>query len=95
MHQVEATQAGKLDAVILWWQLNLDQAGSITLDTAPAWIKPGTSKTDSGSGLSETDNLQFTHDNDQPQQQWRDHWKQCWTPLMPGLHVGKNIKVYS
>ena len=25
----------------------------------------------------------------QQQQQWRDHWKQCWTPVQPHFELGK------
>ena len=36
--QVQATAGGTAHAIIMWWQLNLDPAGLITLDTAPCWV---------------------------------------------------------
>lgn len=36
--QVQATAAGTAHAIIMWWQLNLDPSGLITLDTAPCWV---------------------------------------------------------
>ena len=35
---MQATAAGIAHAIIIWWQLNLDPSGLITLDTAPCWV---------------------------------------------------------
>ena len=43
--QVQATAAGTAHAIIIWWQLNLDPSGFITLDTAPCWVAKPASNT--------------------------------------------------
>lgn len=101
--QVQATAAGTAHAIIMWWKLNLDQSGHITLDTAPSWtITPAEAAslpdsvpkadanvismehTELGGAQSGTQTM-----GRQPEQQWRDHWKQCWTPVQPHLTLGR------
>ena len=95
VHQVQANQAGKLDAIIVWWQLDLDQAGAITLDTAPAWTKGRATTASANGGLHHMQYSRHADDGAQPQQQWRDHWKQCWTSVMSDLHVGKITAIHT
>ena len=48
----------------------MDPSGSLLLSTAPPWI---TEASDGGDGGP----------LDGVPQRWRDHWKQCWVPLIP------------
>ena len=34
---VEACSAGRCDAVLMWWELNMTDDGQMTLSTAPYW----------------------------------------------------------
>ncbi len=87
----------------MWWKLNLDQSGHITLDIAPCWANTSAKATslpasvpkadadatsmeqvEVGGGQSGTQTV-----DGQPEQQWRDHWKQCWTPVQPHLTLGR------
>lgn len=86
----------------MWWKLNLDKSGHITLDTAPAWNNSPTQNAslsipvpdDSGNAVSGSleqsgggrNGMQTS--GGQPEQQWRDHWKQCWTPVQPHVVLG-------
>ena len=106
--QVQATAAGTAHAIIMWWKLNLDQSGHITLDTAPPWINTsaeaaslpasvpksdtnviGMEQAGLGCGQSGTQTV-----DGQPEQQWRDHWKQCWTPVQPHLMFSKMLPAH-
>lgn len=87
----------------MWWKLNLDKSGCITLDTAPAWNNSPTQNPslsnpvpdDSGNAVSGSaerlgcgrNGMQIR--DGQPEQQWRDHWKQCWTPVQPHVVLGE------
>ena len=97
MVQVQATAAGTAHAIIMWWKLNLDKSGHITLDTAPAWVNeptnnaflstpvPGVSHNAACGSLEQAacGRRGMQTRSEQPDQQWRDHWKQCWTPVQP------------
>lgn len=173
--QVQATAAGTAHAVIVWWQLNLDSAGLITLDTAPCWVTkqadatapqssqvpqtgplpqsdpqlvpaPGAAPLHASSTTKELSSHashqsqlagptqsssqagssglacsirsplaeaappaaaaaaslasvalpeeclgyeQACRPESEQQQQWRDHWKQCWTPVQAPFRLGK------
>jgi hypothetical protein len=101
--QVQAIAAGTAHAIIMWWKLNVDQSGHITLDTAPSW----THTSDEAASLpasvpnADADAVSMEHAqlgggqngmqtvDGQPEQQWRDHWKQCWTSVQPHLTLGR------
>lgn len=74
--KVPVTYAGTAHAVLLWWQLGMDQEGTLLLSTAPCWVVSVADGADEGplEGVA---------------QQWRDHWKQVWLPLAAqhGLQV--------
>ena len=106
--QVQATAAGTAHAIIMWWKLNLEQSGHITLDTAPPWVKssgeaaslpPSVPKADASIVSMEHEELGGGQSgmqivDGQPEQQWRDHWKQCWTPVQPHLTLGEMRPAY-
>ncbi len=115
----------------MWWKLDVDQAGHITLDTAPPWLTPSAAASaadspsqpaaDSAAENSDVTvplpeaNAQMPKADssrldlqgmqtrsrqtaegvqigcEQPQQQWRDHWKQCWTPIHHHLTLGEKL----
>ena len=78
--QVPVKSAGNVDALVLWWQADMDPSGRIKLATAPKWLRAGWAgecgwrEEPGGDGGP----LQRVT------QRWRDHWKQCWVPLAPG-----------
>ena len=37
--QVKAEVSGEATAVIMWWDLQMDEAGDIIISTAPYWIE--------------------------------------------------------
>nr|CAD1820737.1 unnamed protein product [Ananas comosus var. bracteatus] len=61
--QIKAIDDGKVHAVISWWVLQLDSAGSIFYSTAPRWVRSSICQNKS-SHMFGTNN-------------WCDHWKQC------------------
>ncbi len=103
--QVQATSAGTAHAIIMWWKLNLDQSGHITLDTAPPWTNTSgeTASLPASVPKADANVISMQHAElggdqsgtqtmgGQPEQQWRDHWKQCWTPVQPHLMLGKML----
>jgi hypothetical protein len=36
--QVVATDAGRAGVIVFWWQLEMDEAASVLISTAPPWI---------------------------------------------------------
>ncbi|PUZ58356.1 hypothetical protein GQ55_5G503100 [Panicum hallii var. hallii] len=61
--EIKATADGHAHAIISWWVLQLDSAGSVFYSTAPRWVRQS----------SGVDLPQCVHGmND-----WCDHWKQC------------------
>lgn len=139
--QVQASTLGTAHALIMWWQLNLDNSGRNTLDTAPSWIStpaqtpvptpanasPPPLHSHDASGavcnddrnfpqaiVPEPDEVELTAaqpgsesrtgqgvacrcEGDQQQQvkqQWRDHWKQCWTAVHPRLKLGEQFLLF-
>ncbi len=108
--QVQATAAGTAHAIIMWWKLNLDQSGHITLDTAPPWTNTSAEAASLLASVpkADADVISMQHvevggdqssfqqtENGQPEQQWRDHWKQCWTPVQPHLMLGRAPRCWS
>ena len=103
--QVQASTAGTAHAIIMWWKLNLDQSGHITLDTAPSWTRTSDEAVSLPASVPQADadivSMQHADLGDghsctqtvdgQPEQQWRDHWKQCWTPVQPHMTLGKML----
>ena len=103
--QVQATAAGTAHAIIMWWKLNLDQSGHITLDTAPSWTNISAEAASLPASVPKADASAVSMEQvelgggqsgrqtmgGQPKQQWRDHWKQCWTPVQPHLTLGKML----
>ncbi len=100
--QVQATAAGTAHAIIMWWKLNLDQSGHITLDTAPPWTNASAEAASLPASVAKADTNAVSMEQvevdggqsgtpmgGQPEQQWRDHWKQCWTPVQPHLTLGR------
>ena len=77
--QVQATAAGRVDACIIWWELLMDQGGAIKISTAPDWVPAQPG----------------SRGADQMPQGWRDHWKQCWTPVpsRPMAACGHSLQV--
>jgi len=63
-HEFLALADGKEDAIFFWWDLKMNESGSILLSCAPHWEHP-----DTDSSLPET-----TRRNAIP---WRDHWMQA------------------
>ncbi|OAY80147.1 Protein arginine N-methyltransferase 7 [Ananas comosus] len=61
--QIKAIDDGKVHAVISWWVLQLDSAGSVFYSTAPRWVRSSICQNKS-SHIFGTNN-------------WCDHWKQC------------------
>ena len=39
-HTVEAVNDGRCDAVMMWWELIMDDDEQLTLTTAPYWAHP-------------------------------------------------------
>ncbi|CAL5045204.1 unnamed protein product [Urochloa decumbens] len=60
---IKATADGHAHAIISWWVLQLDSAGSVFYSTAPKWVRQL-----SGVDLSQCAN---------GMKDWCDHWKQC------------------
>ena len=82
--RLPVTHPGQVHAVLLWWQLQVDQRAEVWLSTAPSWVwrleeggdgdRPAGSDAGRGEGgVGEAVQL--------PRQQWRDHWKQCWAAV--------------
>ena len=109
-----AVTGGTAHAIVMWWKLNLDRSGHITLDTAPPRAtNPPQCRHESAPEQTQLPSLPEERANaetptaacpkpedqsscnhgmqsaHQPEQQWRDHWKQCWTPLQPHILLGK------
>ncbi|CAL5045114.1 unnamed protein product [Urochloa decumbens] len=61
--EIRATADGHAHAIISWWVLQLDAAGSVFYSTAPRWVRQ----------LSGVDLPQCTNG----MKDWCDHWKQC------------------
>ncbi|KAG2608857.1 hypothetical protein PVAP13_4KG010100 [Panicum virgatum] len=61
--EIKATADGHAHAIISWWVLQLDSAGSIFYSTAPRWVRQS-----SGVDLPQCAN---------GMKDWCDHWKQC------------------
>eukprot|EP00850_Spirogloea_muscicola_P001458 SM000005S17255 [mRNA] locus=s5:1074597:1080177:- [translate_table: standard] len=78
--EVWPSQAGKVHAIVSWWELMLDEVGSVTYSTAPAWSRP--TCVSQGSCLASEQQHDHTGRQIAKKSGWRDHWKQCvW--LMP------------
>ncbi|CAL5050373.1 unnamed protein product [Urochloa decumbens] len=60
---IKATADGHAHAIISWWVLQLDSAGSVFYSTAPKWVRQ----------LSGVDFSQCANG----MKDWCDHWKQC------------------
>jgi len=39
-HTVDAVADGSCDAVLMWWELMMDESSQLTLSTAPYWAHP-------------------------------------------------------
>ncbi|CAN6209034.1 unnamed protein product [Urochloa humidicola] len=61
--EIKATADGQAHAIISWWVLQLDSAGSVFYSTAPRWVRQ----------MSGVDLPQCTNG----MKDWCDHWKQC------------------
>ncbi|TVU01219.1 hypothetical protein EJB05_53346, partial [Eragrostis curvula] len=61
--KIKATADGRAHAIISWWVLQLDSAGSVLYSTAPRWMTRSNSE-----DLSHCAN---------DIKDWCDHWKQC------------------
>ncbi|CAN6215452.1 unnamed protein product [Urochloa humidicola] len=61
--EIKATADGHAHAIISWWVLELDSAGSVFYSTAPRWVRQ----------LSGVDLPQCANG----MKDWCDHWKQC------------------
>eukprot|EP00850_Spirogloea_muscicola_P009664 SM000054S18150 [mRNA] locus=s54:672149:677770:- [translate_table: standard] len=72
--EVWPSQAGKVHAIVSWWELMLDEVGSVTYSTAPAWLRP----TCAPQGTCVANEQQHDHTGRLVKKsEWRDHWKQC------------------
>ncbi|KAK9785688.1 hypothetical protein WJX73_008967 [Symbiochloris irregularis] len=71
--QVPAVRSGAAHAVVFWWHLYMNDlaARAPDISTAPAWISAGDPACESSA----------------MQQQWRDHWRTCWTPIVPAFDI--------
>ncbi|KAK3131391.1 hypothetical protein QOZ80_6AG0505780 [Eleusine coracana subsp. coracana] len=61
--KIKATADGCAHAIISWWVLQLDSAGSVFYSTAPRWVRQPSSE----------DPLESAND----MKDWCDHWKHC------------------
>lgn len=61
--KIRTTANGRVHAIISWWVLQLDSAGSIFYSTAPRWVRQSSSE----------DLPHCANDL----KDWCDHWKQC------------------
>ncbi|VAI68421.1 unnamed protein product [Triticum turgidum subsp. durum] len=74
---IKTTGDGCVHAIISWWVLQLDSAGSIFYSTAPKWVRQSSIK----------DLPQCTDDT----KDWCDHWKHCvWFTQGRGAPVMKD-----
>ncbi|CAN6209033.1 unnamed protein product [Urochloa humidicola] len=66
--EIKATADGQAHAIISWWVLQLDSAGSVFYSTAPRWVRQ----------MSGVDLPQCTNgSSNKCMKDWCDHWKQC------------------
>ncbi|CAD6338110.1 unnamed protein product [Miscanthus lutarioriparius] len=61
--EIKATADGHAHAIVSWWVLQLDSAGSVFYSTAPRWVRQSSS----------VDLPQYANGT----KDWCDHWKQC------------------
>eukprot|EP00850_Spirogloea_muscicola_P007910 SM000041S15469 [mRNA] locus=s41:273754:279365:- [translate_table: standard] len=92
--EVWPSQAGKVHAIVSWWELMLDEVGSVTYSTAPAWSRP----TCESQGSCLASEQQHDHKGRQivKKSAWRDHWKQCVWLMPPSLitaHPGELLQL--
>jgi type III protein arginine methyltransferase len=63
-----AQEDAKSTTIFFWWDLNMNESGSIKLSCAPHWSHPDTEE------LSENSKNEIVRQNAIP---WRDHWMQA------------------
>ncbi|KAL2901667.1 Protein arginine N-methyltransferase 7 [Bienertia sinuspersici] len=82
---IKAAAGGRVNAVISWWVLQLDQEGTVFYSTAPMWIKDLLMRFPGISVEYATKLVDLPGDGN-----WCDHWKQCvWFIPGEGLPVSK------
>lgn len=70
--RAEAVRSGIASAVLVWWDLAMDPAGTLLLSCAPYWAHPDTRDRSAGARVLPP---------------WRDHWLQAVYYLPRELHV--------
>ncbi|CAL4105088.1 unnamed protein product, partial [Meganyctiphanes norvegica] len=75
---------GSCDAVLMWWDLKMDQKGDVMLSCAPYWAHP---------------DLEGKEDGTSEHIPWRDHWMQAIYYLPPQMvsqvQEGKELTLFS
>eukprot|EP00898_Chlorokybus_atmophyticus_P006247 jgi/Chlat1/6623/Chrsp482S00880 len=74
---VDVIEDGFAHAVIYWFELQLDKAGTVIYTTAPSYVSTSASST----------SLSYAF---RDHHEWIDHWKQC-VQLLPSLASGRFI----
>ncbi|KAK3249411.1 hypothetical protein CYMTET_41159, partial [Cymbomonas tetramitiformis] len=85
--RVTARSSGRVDALVVWWELEMDSSGTLRIDTAPWYVKRGRNQQE---GVN-AERAASEGAAALPEQAWRDHWKQCvWILRRGGSHVARD-----
>lgn len=89
--KVKVNSSGTVNAVAIWWDLQMDPQGDISLSTEPLWVQNGVSRTD-GSPVGPAEESEESRGAKHGPGHWQDHWKQCWCPVFPAIERGESVR---